>query len=155
MNITLKRADISDAETIWKMQVEAFSEMYSRYRDDETSPAAEPLEKTEARLGQPFTYYYLICSDGDTVGAVRVIDFKEPDRPKRISPIFILPGHRGGGAGIAAVREAERIHGSTGWELDTILEEESNVRFYKKLGYIMTDELTKVNDRMTLVVFRK
>ena len=155
MEVTLKRAGLSDAPEIWKMQVEAFSEMYSRYGDTETSPAAERLDKTEGRLSQPFTYYYFILADGETAGAVRIIDHKEPDKPKRISPIFIKPSYRGKGTGEAAVREAERIHGAAGWELDTILEEESNVRFYKKLGYTMTDETTKVNDRMTLVIFRK
>ena len=153
--VTLKKAGISDAERIWKMQVEAFSEIYSRYGDTETSPAAETVEKTKGRLSQDFTYYYLIEAGGETVGAVRVIDFREEGRAKRLSPIFIMPGHRGGGIGEAAVKEVEKLHGSTGWELDTILEEESNIRFYKKLGYVMTDETRKVNDRMTLVFFRK
>ena len=155
VEVTLKRAGISDAEQIWRMQVEAFADMYSRYGDTETSPAAEQPDKTAGRLGQPFTSYYFILADGEKVGAVRVVDHGKPDTPKRISPIFILPGHRGSGIGEAAVREVERIHGATGWELDTILEEESNVRFYSRLGYTMTDEKTRVNDRMTLVIFRK
>ena len=45
MEIKLIRAGVNDAERLWKMQVEAFAEMYRKYCDDETSPAAEPLEK--------------------------------------------------------------------------------------------------------------
>lgn len=42
MDIKLIRAGENDAERLWKMQVEAFSELYEKYRDGETNPAAEP-----------------------------------------------------------------------------------------------------------------
>ena len=76
MKVKLIRADEKDCNTLWKMQVEAFSELYEKYRDDETSPPAEPPEKTLERLRQPFTYFYFIKACGETVGAVRVVDKK-------------------------------------------------------------------------------
>lgn len=47
MEIELRKASIEDADHLWKMQVEAFSELYEKYRDTETSPAAENIDKTE------------------------------------------------------------------------------------------------------------
>ena len=37
------------------MQVLAFSKLYEKYKDTDTSPAAESIEKTQIRLKQPFT----------------------------------------------------------------------------------------------------
>lgn len=56
------------------MQVLAFSKLYEKYKDTDTSPAAESIEKTQIRLKQPFTYYYFIEVGGVIVGAVRVVD---------------------------------------------------------------------------------
>ena len=47
----LVRANIQDAENLWKMQIAAFHDLYAKYRDPETSPATETIEKTGDRLG--------------------------------------------------------------------------------------------------------
>ena len=155
MKFALKRASETDAGLIWNMQVESFAQMYARYRDDETSPAKEPLDKVIARLRQPHTYYYLIETDEGTAGAIRVVDFREAGKPKRISPLFILPGFRNRGFAQAAIRAAEEIHGRENWTLDTILEEEGNCRLYEKMGYRQNGRQERINDRMTLVYYEK
>ena len=154
MKIVLQRAELSDAETIWNMQKRAFAELLEKYRDYDTSPAAEPLSKTENRLNQPFTYFYLICADGDVVGAIRVIDKKDGSR-KTLSPLFILPEYRMRGYATSAVKEAERIHGETDWQLDTVFQETSTCRLYENLGYKQTGEQKIVNERLTLVFYEK
>ena len=128
--------------------------MLEKYKDYETSPANEPLEKTIKRLNSPSTYFYIICAGGESVGAVRVID-KKDGGDKRISPIFIMPEHRGNGFARAAIRAVEALHGAKGWELDTILQEEGNCRLNEKMGYVKTDSLYRVNDKMTLVFYKK
>lgn len=55
MGITLVRANIQDAEDLWKMQIVAFQDLYAKHQDPETSPATETLEKTMTRLEQPYT----------------------------------------------------------------------------------------------------
>jgi len=151
----LIRANIQDAEKLWKMQIAAFQDLYAKYKDAETSPATEPLEKVVIRLEQPYTYYYYIKVEDSIVGAVRVVDAKEPNTCKRISPIFIMKEFRGRGYAQQAIQLAEVIHGSSGWELDTILQEKGNCHLYEKLGYRRTGELRVINDRMTLVDYVK
>lgn len=51
--------------------------------------------------------------------------------------------------------QAEQLHGDTGWELDTILEEEANCYLYEKMGYYKTGKVEKVNDKLTLVYYKK
>ncbi len=150
----LIKATLNDAEILWEMQKIAFSELYEKYQDHDTSPANEPLKKMIERLEQDFTYYYFIVSSGDKVGAVRVVDMKN-DSPKRVSPIFIMPEFRRKGYARTAMLEAEKLHGEENWELETILEEDGNCRLYESLGYRKTGKYVKINDIMTLVYYRK
>jgi len=155
MNIELIRAGVEDAKRLLKMQVEAFTELYNKYQDTETSPATEPIDKIIMRLGQPFTYYYYIQADNDIVGAIRVVDKKEDGKAKRISPIFVMTNYRNKGIAQKAIIEAEKIHGASHWELDTILQEEGNCHLYEKMGYHQTGEIKVINDKMTLVFYTK
>ena len=154
-SISLHRAGTEHANQIWKMQVEAFSKLYEKYQDTETSPATEPIEKVIMRLQQPFTYYYFIECNGEVVGAIRVVDKKEIGKAKRISPIFIMEQYRNRGLAQLAMEEAERLHGSDNWELDTILEEEGNCYLYEKMGYSKTGKIEKINEKMTIVFYKK
>lgn len=155
MEITLVRANIQDAENLWKMQIAAFSDLYAKYQDPKTSPATETLEKTIMRLEQSYTYFYHIVVDDTIVGAIRVIDHKEEGKYKFLSPIFIVKEFRGRGYAQQAMQLAEEIHGSSGWELDTILQEKGNCYLYEKVGYKLTGEAKAVNERMTLVFYQK
>lgn len=151
----LVRINIEDAHKLWHMQVEAFRDLYQRYQDTETSPATENVDKIITRLRQPFSYYYYIQEDGETVGAVRVVDKKDQNTPKRISPIFIMPQYRNRGLAQKAIRAVETLHGNSNWELDTILQEKANCYLYEKMGYYKTGKTEVINDKMTLVFYKK
>ena len=151
----LVRANKQDAERLWKMQIAAFQDLYAKYQDSETSPATEALEKTIMRLEQSYTYFYYIVVDDAIVGAMRVIDDKEEGKYKFLSPIFIMKEFRGRGYAQKAIQLAEEIHGSSGWTLDTILQEKGNCYLYEKMGYYQTGETRVINERMTLVFYKK
>lgn len=136
------------------MQVEAFQDMYKKYQDTETSPATEGIDKIQMRLNQSFTYYYFIEEDNTTVGAIRVVD-KKDGKAKRISPVFIMSEHRNKGYAQKAIQLVEEIHGNSDWELDTILQEEGNCYLYEKLGYRQNGKTEAINDKLTLVFYRK
>lgn len=155
MEIKLVKVGIEDAEKLWKMQTYAFKDLYEKYQDTATSPATEKLDKIIMRLNQPFTYYYYIEADGVIVGAIRIVDKHDNAEPKRISPIFVLKEHRNKGLAQKAIQLAEKLHGNSNWELDTILQEEGNCYLYEKLGYYQTGKMEKINDKMTLVYYKK
>lgn len=155
MEIRLVRAGVEDAERIWKMQLEAFAELLEKYQDYETSPGAEPLERVRWRLEMESTYFYLIQTEGKDAGAIRVVDGKDGSTKKRISPIFVLPQYSNMGIAQQAIREAEKRHGSTGWSLETILQEEKNCHLYEKMGYRPAGKMETVNDKLTLVGYEK
>ena len=155
MGLKLTPASMEDAELVWKMQTEAFAHLFSKYQDFDTNPGNEPLENIIWRIQQPFSYYYRIDLDNETVGAIRIVDKKETAERKRISPLFVLPRYCGRGIAQWAICEAERIHGSEHWELDTILQEAGNCHLYEKMGYRATGKTKPVNDKMTLVFYEK
>lgn len=93
--------------------------------------------------------------DDAIVGAMRVIDDKEEGKYKFLSPIFIMKVFRGRGYAQKAIQLAEEIHGSSGWTLDTILQEKGNCYLYEKMGYYQTGETRVINERMTLVFYKK
>ena len=155
MSIRLVKIELEDAETIWKMQVEAFQDLLDKYKDFETNPAAEPIEKTRIRLKQLSTFFYYIKDDNNIVGAVRVVDKKEAGKAKRISPIFMMKEYRGHGYAQEAIKRMEEIHGSDNWELETILQEKGNCYLYEKMGYRATGKIEKLNENMSLVYYRK
>lgn len=150
----LVRIGLDGAEKLWKLQTKAFEDLYEKYQDTDTSPATEKLEKIVMRLEQDFTYYYYIVEDGKIVGAIRVVDFKNDD-PKRISPLFIIKEHRGKGYAQKAMMLAEEIHGNSNWELETILQEKGNCYLYEKMGYHKTGQTHEINERLTLVFYKK
>ena len=154
MDIQLIKATVKDAEQIWTMQTESFAELLDRYQDFETSPACEPIDKVICRLEQSNTYYYFIKADEKIAGAIRVVDNSDGSW-KRISPLFILPEFRNQGIAQKAIEKAEAIHGNTGWSLDTILQEKGNCHLYEKMGYRQTGETKIINEKMTLVFYRK
>lgn len=155
MEIKLVKAGVKDAEKLWKMQVDSFMSLYEKYQDTDTSPATEQVEKVIWRLEQPNTYFYFIMAGDNCVGAIRIIDDKKENIRKRISPLFILPEFRNYGYAQKAIIEAEKLHGSTNWALDTILQEKGNCALYEKMGYVSTGKMEKINDKMTLVFYQK
>lgn len=155
MDIKLIRASVQDAETIWKMQVEAFAELLDRYRDHETSPANEPVDKVRWRLELDSTFFYFIEADGQRVGAIRIVDHMDNNIRKRISPLFVMPKYRNRGIAQRAIKKAEELHGERHWSLDTILQEKGNCHLYEKMGYHQTGKTKPINERLTLVFYEK
>ena len=153
-NIKLEPVAKEDIETVWKMQVEAFSELLEKYQDYEMSPAAESMDKVIARFEQPWTAYFFIMANDEKVGVIRVVDRKDGSR-KRISPLWIMPEYRNKGYAQQAILEAEEMYGPDHWCLDTILQEKGNLHLYEKLGYHRTGRVDKISDRMDILYFEK
>ena len=145
MKIELIRARLKDAKEIWEMQIKSFKKLLDKYQDFETNPANEFISNIEMRLKQNFTFFYFICIDNKKVGAIRIIDHKEENKNKRISPIFILPKYRNKGIAQSVIKICEEIHGNNNWELSTILQEKGNCYLYEKLGYHSTGKLSLIH----------
>ena len=155
MNSKLVRIGLEEAELLWKMQVEAFQGLYAKYQDTETSPATEKIDKIIKRQKQTCTYHKYNVIEKVKVGDDRAENKKEEGKSKRIAPIFIMEEYRNKGYAQIAINLVEEIHGKSNWELDTILQEKGNCYFYEKMGYRKTGKTESINDKLTLVFYKK
>ena len=153
MSITLKRAQLSDAEAMHMMQVTAFLPLLEKYHDTAINPACETLERVREKIAHSRCYF--IMEDGRAVGGIRVVQGPTTGGNKVISPLFFLAGYRGRGVAQRAVKRVESIHGADGWKLNTILEEPGNCHLYEKLGYRRTGDQHRVRPNMTIIDYEK
>ena len=74
----------------------------------------------------------------------------------KISALAVMPEYQNRGIAQSALKEIEKIHNDCKyWILDTILQEKGNCHLYEKLGYTRIGEPKKINDRLTLVDYKK
>ena len=155
MNIELQKLNPSDAPKWLALQIEAYTPLLEKYQDYETSPAAETLEQQIERISSPFRDYFFILKDGDVVGGVRTAWWADTIR-YRLGGIFILPAFQNAGIGQIVMRMVESMYpNASTWELDTLLQEPRNLHFYEKLGYRREGTAHIVNDKLTLVFYKK
>ena len=154
MGVKLTKVTREDLETVWRMQIDAFSELLDRYKDYDMSPGAEQVDKIIARFEMPGSVYYFIEAEGEKVGVIRVVDKNDGSR-KRISPLWIMAEYRGKGYAQQAITAVEEIYGEDNWSLDTILQEKGNCYLYEKMGYHRVGEIEHINDRMDIVFYEK
>ena len=154
MQIVLVKAGLPDAQTISDMQKKSFQKLLETYRDYDTNPGAESIQKIIARMEQRETQYYFIRHNQMNVGAIRVVCM-DGGTLCRISPIFILPEERNKGYAQETLRTVEGMYTPQKWILDTILEEKGNCYVYEKAGYRQTGEVKTLKEGMHLVHYEK
>lgn len=155
MEIRLEKAEESDAEIIFEIQVKAFMPLLDKYQDFETSPANETIERVVTRINNPQGGFYKIMLENMIVGAICVY-WKEDRKHCWISPMFILPAYQGKGIAQKSINLVRGLFPEAiTWELATILEEERNCYLYEKMGFIKTGVQKKLNDTTTLVFYKQ
>ncbi|MBA2176092.1 GNAT family N-acetyltransferase [Halobacillus locisalis] len=153
MEVRLEKATVPDAQSIFDIQVEAFMPLLDKYKDHDTNPANETVERVISRINNPDGAFYKIVADQKLVGAICIL-WKE-DVHFWISPMFILPSYQGRGVAQKAITLVEeRYPQATTWELATIIEER-NCYLYEKMGYDKTGVSKKLNDHATLIFYKK
>ncbi|HDR7877798.1 TPA: GNAT family N-acetyltransferase, partial [Bacillus mobilis] len=126
-----------------------------KYKDYETNPANESIEKTILRINNPSNNFYKIIFDSNLVGAI-CISKKEILNNFWISPMFIHPNYQGKGiAKKVLILIEEMFPEARSIELATILEEKRNCCLYEKMGYTRTGVIKKLNKKTTLVYYKK
>ncbi|MBM7602667.1 hypothetical protein JOC75_000637 [Metabacillus crassostreae] len=92
MEVRLKRATDNDAQSIFDIQVKAFMPLLDKYKDYDTNPANETIDRVLTRINRPDGGFYKILADNKLVGAICVLWIE--DVHFWISPMFILPTYQ-------------------------------------------------------------
>lgn len=154
MTLRLEKATHRDAEDLFTMQVKAFTPLLEKYKDDETNPANETLEKVLIRINNPKGGFYKLLLKGQLIGAISL--FWKEKGAYWISPMFISAEYQGMGLAQQAITLIEEhFSDACSFELATIKEEKRNVYFYEKMGYVQTGVSKRLNDQATLIFYKK
>jgi predicted acetyltransferase len=155
MDINLVKATPENAQEIHQMQRESIDKLLDKYKDYDTNPGNETIEKVLSKINQETTDYYIIKMENIPVGAIR-INKMENELKCRIAPIFILPKYQNKGIAQKVFKIIEEKYKPKNvWILGTILQEEGNCHLYEKIGYKRTGEEKKVNERMDIIYYEK
>lgn len=155
MVVRLEKATVHDAQSILDIQVKAFLPLMEKYKDYDTNPANETIERVISRINNVNGGFYKILADDDKlVGAICA--YCKEGVNFWISPMFILPSYQGKGIAQDTINLIEEMFPqATTWELATISEEKRNCYLYEKMGYNLTGVTKKLNDRATLIFYKK
>ncbi|WP_256762143.1 GNAT family N-acetyltransferase [Cohnella sp. WQ 127256] len=154
MEIKLVKAIESDAESILDIQIKAFTPLLEKYKDYNSNPANETMDRVITRINNPNGEFYKILENHDLVGAI-CVSWRE-ETQYWISPMFILPEYQGRGLAQKTINVLEQMFPrALTWELATILEEERNCYLYEKMGYLKTGVQKKLNEATTLIYYKK
>ena len=81
---------------------------------------------------------------------------KKDNQIYSVSPIFVLPEHQGKGIAQEVFTMVEQIYDDAkSWKSGTILQEKGNCYLYEKIGYKNTGTTKVINDKMTMVIYKK
>jgi N-acetylglutamate synthase-like GNAT family acetyltransferase len=155
MKIHLVKATLENADELFQMQIITFKPLLEKYRDFDLSPGNEKIERTIARLKEEITDYYIIKSNNNSVGGIRIRRYEE-GQLCNVGPLFVLPEYQNRGIAQKVFKIIEeKYKPKNGWILDTILQEEGNCHLYEKMGYTKTGRIEKANERMDIVYYEK
>ena len=147
------RAKQEDAEKLLEIQKGAFKEALELYKDYDTNPMFEKLEKISYKIENH--YYYKIIADGRIIGGVHA--YKKAEFHYYINRIFIHPDFENLGIGkksIEFIENLEECSDAEIWTLETPHKSFKNHYFYEKLGYVRTGE-EELNENLKLIYFKK
>lgn len=151
-NISLAKASVEDAEELLALQREVFMPLYKKYKDHETSPVTQTMERFTARFERGT--YFKVLYEGELAGSVFVYE-KSPGL-MRLHIINILEKHHNKGIAQKVMKRLEIMYPEAdAWELDTILTEKRNCYLYEKMGYKQTGEAKVINKDLTIIRYRK
>lgn len=152
-NVELVKMKKHEMFKAWRYQKKGFRDTLEKYRDYDTSPATERPKKFALRFNNPIIDSYWVFYNGRIAGAMDIGRKKEYTLLNRF---YILPEYRNQGIGQRALKIAEsKYPDSAEWRLDTISEEKNNIHLYEKLGYVEYGERKIINERMTIINYKK
>jgi ribosomal protein S18 acetylase RimI-like enzyme len=99
-----------------------------------------PLKQTLEEVIDEYTngiILKMITADNEIIGSIRA---REEDGTVYIGKLMVHPKYRGQGYGTELLKEIESYYPEKRYELFTSTKSKSNIRLYKKKGYIIFDQ---------------
>lgn len=144
----------TDAEELLRVQHISFEKYAIKYGDFDYNPYHMSLDRMKFNIRYRFGRYFKVVIDDKIIGGIFGFELDDPKIIK-IAQFYLLPEYQGSGIGQEVLKfYLEENKNATTWYIDTILQEEYNVEFYKKMGFKIIDEEVE-HEGLTFVTMLK
>ena len=154
--INLERALQKDAKKLLALQKECLLPYEVKYGDFETNPIHMSLHRMEFNLKYKFGQYYKIVDfeSEEIVGGLFIFELDSKEIMK-IAQFYLKKEYQHQGLGKMVLEAVmKKNKGVKTWYVDTILQEDYNVSFYKCCGFEIIDTEVE-HEGLTFVTMQK
>ncbi len=141
-HVNLVLAAAEDAVELLELQKKAFKKYSDKYGDFDSNPYHMNEKRILFNINYRYGKYYKILNNenGELIGGIFWFLIDEQDSVVKIAQFYLKEEYRSLGLGkevLSGVFKENPIVKK--WYVDTIFEEEYNVRFYQQLGFEIID----------------
>lgn len=141
-HVNLVIAAAEDAVELLELQKKAFKKYSDKYGDFDSNPYHMNEKRILFNINYRYGKYYKILNNenGELIGGIFWFLIDEQDSVVKIAQFYLKEEYRSLGLGkevLSGVFKENPIVKK--WYVDTIFEEEYNVRFYQQLGFEIID----------------
>ena len=152
--VKLEKVELEDASLMLDIQKQAFEKYALKYGDFDSNPYDMDLHRMEFNVKYRFGRYEKIMVDDQIIGGIFAFELDEPTI-KKIAQFYVLPEYQKLGYGKKAFEKFLNTDSQVEkWFVDTILQEDSNVKFYTDFGFEIIDE-EEEHEGLTFVTMLK
>lgn len=132
--LEIKKANISDAQIITRIKIEAFNKEINTYLGRNGGPPGYDKVESEIDIIQKFLAYKIELNN-EIIGAFFLIPLR--DNKMRFEDFVIDPLFQGKGYGYRVMKLVEKTYSEINeWQLSTPVFSVGNQHLYEKFGYI-------------------
>lgn len=154
--IKIEKALIEDAKNLLDVQKKAFKKYAIKYGEFDSNPYNMSLHRMEFNIKYRFGQYYKVIetTKNEIIGGIFGFELDQKEIMK-IAQFYLLDDYQSLGYGSSVLKYfIESNPQVEKWYVDTILQEEYNVEFYKHAGFEIIDE-EEEHEGLTFVTLLK
>lgn len=139
--VKMLRATLADAIALLALQKEVFKPYSDKYGDFDSNPYHMDLHRMEFNIKYRYGQYYKIIDEekDEIIGGIFAFELDEQPIMK-IAQFYFKKEYQHLGYGTAILNELFNLNPNVRkWYVDTIMQEEYNVKFYQHLGFVEID----------------
>lgn len=154
--IKIEKVELSDAKTMLEIQRQAFQKYAKKYGDFDSNPYHMSLHRMEFNIQYRYGQYYKVINEetGQIIGGIFGFELDQKEIMK-IAQFYLLDEYQSLGYGKIVLNYfIEKNPQVEKWFIDTILQEEYNVEFYRHFDFEIIDE-EEEHEGLTFVTMLK
>lgn len=154
--VKFEKMTIDDLKEHIGLQRRAFLPLLVKYQDGNFNPANITENEMKRRIENPQGIYFKVIMGGLNVGGIYAYEFNSGKNDMYLSTLYISPNMQGHGLAQESIKYLEEVCREVKtWWLEVPEGESKNRHIYEKFGYQNTGKKIIINDKLTLLIYKK